>query len=363
MREFGASDRALLDQVLQSGRLGRAPDGLVRRLGRRFADRVGAEYGIPRNANLTALSQLLAVAGVGAGHTVLCDPLVQYGGVAALTVGATPVFVDVRADTYNLDERELESAITGDTKAVIVTHLWGVSADMAAISEICASRGLFLIEDCAHAIGATWAGRHAGTFGDAGVFSFHQNKQLCTGDGGLVVTPHAWIHDLLYNEWPSGESPDFLTLNYHMNELTAAVGLAQLDRVDDYLAEYRASFDALDHALADASWIEPRTVPADAGLTPYWWAALCVPGPGGVDLARLVELVDPLDEDMGFFFTERPAPDWPLFARDTAREPATLPASREVLNRVLHIPVIEVAPRRAAALGARIREIGDRLCG
>ena len=99
-----------------------------------------------------------------------------------------PRFADVKRDTYNMDPESLLDNITPLTKAVIVTHIWGQSAEIETIRDICKEKGLFLIEDCAHCMGSTWNGGHVGTFGQLGVFSFQEFKQLSTGDGGMTVT-------------------------------------------------------------------------------------------------------------------------------------------------------------------------------
>jgi hypothetical protein len=167
---------------------------------------------------------------------VICDPLVHFGGVAALSFNCVPRFVDVRRDTYLMDTEEVERAVSPQTRALIVTNLWGLCAELDRIASICRERGIFMIEDCAHVIGARWKGRHAGTYGDIGVFSFQQGKHICTGDGCVMVTDRSDLHHKLYNEWAfKGESPSFLTLNFRMNEVTAAVGLGQLERFPDYL--------------------------------------------------------------------------------------------------------------------------------
>lgn len=360
MRDYGADDLALLAAVLDVGKLSRLEDGMVRRLGREFADRVGSRFAVPRNANLTALSQALALAGIGREDEVICDPLVQYGGIAALSVGAMPVFVDIRPDTYNMDERLLEPAIGPRTRAVIVTHMWGLCADMPVIAEICRRRGLFLVEDCAHSLGSRWGGVHAGTFGDVGVFSLHHNKQLSTGDGGVLVTDHEWIHDLLHNEWPSGESPEFLTLDYHMNELTAAVGVAQLARVDSYLAAYDSSLLALDAAVAGVPWLRPRSVPVEADPSPYWWAALWCGDDHGLDFAAFKRAVEAVPDGAECNFTEHPAPEWPIFVKAGVPAP-DLPVAADILSRVVHMPVIELPVERAVEVGRGLRRIGDDL--
>ena len=185
---------------------------------------------------------------------MICDPIVHFGGLAALFFNAVPRFANVRRDTYNMDPDSLLANITPLTRAVIVTHLWGQSAEIDTIAEICRDKGIFLIEDCAHGIGARWNGKHVGSFGDLGVFSFQEFKQLSTGDGGMSTTNREELFDKLRNVWWfSGESPQFVYGNYRMNEVTAAVGLAQLEKIDGILATYAKTLAILNEAIAAAS--------------------------------------------------------------------------------------------------------------
>lgn len=376
MAVFGEPELRNLERVLDSGLLSR-PDGACQELEEAFAARVGSRFGIARNSAMTALAQLVAVSGAGTGTEVICDPLVHYGGIAALTHNAVPRFVDVDPATWLMDVDAVEAAMTPRTRAVVVTHLWGVCADIERLSRLCRDRDVFLIEDCAHALGATWDGQHAGTFGDAGVFSFEQSKQLPTGQGGMIVTDHEDLARLLHMPWPSGESPSFLTLNFRMNELTAAVGLAQLERVDGYLATHRETIGRFDDAVAECPWLRSRSVPSPAGSVAYWWARTWHGDEYGLtleDFARRCEEAG-IDADVGF--TERPASEYPIFATSTAygvpdcpvrcpfydgdhaQDPA-LPAASALLPRLVTIPITGLSPdegrEQADALRRIVRE-------
>lgn len=357
MRSYDDQDLEMLREVLQDGRLCGRRDGMVTTLGAQFAERVGARYGVARNSNLTALSQLLAMFGVGPGDEVICDPLVHFGAVAALSVGAVPVFADVNERSFNIDPGSVSASISAKTKAVIATHLWGQSFDAAAIAELCRQKGLWLIEDCAHAIGTRWDGKHAGTWGDAGVFSFQQNKQLSTGHGGLITTDHEWIKRLLLNEWGSGESPTFLTLNYHMTELAAAVGVVQLGRVDQYLAAYSEALRIIEEHLGDAEWLVPRWSDERSDDSPYWWSALAVPG---FPVAEFGLEIEELWMIAGSQFTKRPAATYHLF-RAAGVDQRRLLRAEGILEQVVHISVIEMSDSEAERVGKAARAIGDQL--
>ena len=207
-----------------------------------------------------------------------------------------------------------------------------------------------MIEDCAHVIGATWKGKHSGTWGDVGCFSFQQGKHICTGDGSVMTTNRADLHHKLYNEWAfKGESPSLLTLNFRMNEVTAAVGLRM------------------------------RTVPKAAVQSGYIWGCLWEGDKHGLSYARFKALAR--EEGVPFYynFTERPAPTFKVFRQSSAYhvddcpvrcpfykgsyriEEAHLPVAEEILKRIMLLGCVEVPPavakKRAAAIKRIVRKM------
>ncbi len=329
---------------------------------------------------MTGLAQAVAISGAGCGDEVICDPLVHFGGVAALSFNCVPKFVDVNYDTYLLDPAAVEAAITEHTKALIVTNLWGLCAELDVLRELCDRHGIFMIEDCAHVIGAKWKGKHSGTYGDLGVFSFQQGKHICTGDGCVMITDREDVHHKLYNEWAfKGESPSFLTLNFRMNELTAAVGLAQLERFDDYLAEYNANLATYNEAIRACEWLRSRTVPDGAEQSGYTWACLWEGDKHGLDFGRFKEICADEGASVAFEFTERPAQEFeifhastayhkpdcpvrcPLYKGDYRAEACETPVAAEILKRVIYTGVVEAPPERVQANADALRRVIARM--
>jgi len=375
-RVFGDKELRNIREVFKSKRLGWVPDGMVSRLDKAFARYTGAKFGICRNSAMTALAQAVSISGAGCGDEVICDPLVHFGGVAALSFNCVPKFVDVRYDTYLMDVDEVKKAITKHTKALIVTNLWGLCAELDKIRALCKKHHIFMIEDCAHVIGAYWKGKHAGTYGDIGCFSFQQGKHICTGDGSVMTTNRKDLHDKLYNEWAfKGESPSFLTLNFRMNETTAAVGLGQLERFPQYLKQYNACLAIYNEAIADCKWLRSRTVPKAAKQAGYNWACLWEGDKHGLDYAKFKKLGAQEGVPFYYNFTERPAPTFDVFKKSTAYhvpdcpvrcpfykgsyriEKAHLPVAAEILNRIMLLGCIEVALPRARQLAGGIRRV------
>jgi len=379
-RMFGDKELSNLKKVLKSKHLGWYRDGFVTKLDEAFAAFTGAKYGICRNSAMTGLAQAVSVSGAGCGDEVICDPLVHFGGVAALSFNCVPKFVDVRYDTYLMDPAQVEKAVTKHTKALIVTNLWGLCAELDKIRAICRKHDVFMIEDCAHVIGARWKGKHAGTYGDIGIFSFQQGKHICTGDGGLMVTNRRDLHHKLYNEWAfKGESPSFLTLNFRMNELTAAVGLAQLERFPEYLKEYNRSLEMCNEAIADCDWLRNRAVPKAARQSGYIWACLWEGDKLGLDYDRFKAIAAEEGVPFRYGFTERPAHKFPIFRKSTAYHKKDCPIrcpfykgdysaaktktpnAAAILKRVINIGLVERKPADVKKNCKAIRRTIERM--
>ena len=197
-------------------------------------------------------------------------------------VGANPVFADVDPVSWCLDAEAFEAAITPRTRAVIPVDLYGGVPDWAAIRDVAVRHGIAIVEDAAEAIGSLYHGQRAGSFGDAGVFSFHGSKTLTTGEGGMLVTDRDDIRDRVLVLRDHGRRPgDTLFRNgevafkYKMSGLQAALGLAQLERVDDLVERKRAIFDGYRHELADIEGLTLNAEP-DGTLNAYWMSTVII---------------------------------------------------------------------------------------
>jgi len=297
MRIFGDREMAYLQEVMDSGVLGWAHqrDLQVDRFEREFAAFVGAKWGIARNSAMTGLAMAVAVAGAGVGDEVLCDSTVHFGAVAAVAMNAIPRFVDIDARTWLMDPESLRANITEQSKAVIITNFWGQCAPLDEIRAICDEHDLFMIEDC-----------------------FQQGKQLPTGDGGMMVTDDPALYDRLYGEWAfSGESPAYMVLNYRMNEMTAAVGRAQLERVEGYIATYNESLALMDQAIEGCAWLQPRLRPERAQVTSYVWSCLWDGDRYGLDYDRFRQLCEEHGVAMRFGFNQVPPYQFDFFRIST----------------------------------------------
>src|SRR5580704_4101827 len=190
-RELKPEIDAAVIRVLESGQFVGGQE--VTALEQEFASYCGARHGVAVNSGTSALHLALVTAGIQPGDEVITVPFTFYATVAAIGyVGATPVFVDIHPETFNIDPAKIEAAITARTRAILLVHLYGQCADMDPILEIARRHKLLVIEDAAQAHGAEYHGRRAGSIGDIGCFSFYPTKNLgAAGEGGMLTTNNA----------------------------------------------------------------------------------------------------------------------------------------------------------------------------
>ncbi|MDR6227505.1 DegT/DnrJ/EryC1/StrS family aminotransferase [Desmospora profundinema] len=228
--------------VLRSGVLSLGPR--TAEFEARFARRFGRAYGVALNSGTSALHVAVKALGLGPGDEVITTP---YSFIASgnclLYEGVRPVFVDINPETLTLDAAQVEAAITPRTRGILPVHLFGQVCEMDVIREIADRHHLKMIEDACEAIGATWKGKPAGTWGEAAVFGFYPNKQITTGEGGMLLTDDPGLRDLALSLRNQGRDPgsqwlqhDRVGYNYRMSELQAALGLVQLERLEEILA-------------------------------------------------------------------------------------------------------------------------------
>lgn len=216
----------------------------VRKFAAEFAEKFESPYAIPVNSATSGLSTALAAAGVGAGDEVILPALsFSASGSAVLLFNSIPVFVDVDPRTFCIDPAAIEAAMTPRTKAIMPVHLLGNACDMTAIMEIARRHDLKVIEDCAQSPGVRYQDRPVGTIGDAGVFSFQQSKNIMTGEGGMIITGDPEIarkarlilnhgETVMEDHHSIDDLANIVGCNFRMPELCAALGRAQLKKLD-----------------------------------------------------------------------------------------------------------------------------------
>ncbi len=271
----------------------------VQRFEEAFAEKVGSKYAIAVNSGTSGLHAALFAAGVGAGDEVIQPATtVVMDAYVTIHLGATPVFADIHRDTWNIDLRKIEEKISDKTKAIIVVSLYGLPVDIDPILEIAKKHKLLVIDDSAETLMSRYKGRVAGTTADIGVYSFEKSKHITSGsEGGMIVTSdeqlairarkfagigykgltaaagRTSLASSVYQD-PDYERFDTIGLNYRMNAVTAAVGLAQFERVDNLVERRKAVGRMFLDAVAGCNWMETQQVPAHSDHGYFTFGAL-----------------------------------------------------------------------------------------
>ncbi|HET7128724.1 MAG TPA: DegT/DnrJ/EryC1/StrS family aminotransferase [Gaiellaceae bacterium] len=285
-------DEELVLEVLRSGWLSLGPTGP--RFESMIADAVDAPYAAAVSSGTAGLHLCMRLAGVGPGDEVITSP---YSFVAsancAIYEGATPVFADIDPRTFNLDPDAVEAAITPRTKALVAVDIFGYPAEYDALIPLCERHGIALIEDSCEALGATYKGKPLGSHGHPAVWAFYPNKQMTTGEGGAVTTGTAEEHEVLVSlrnqgrlETSSWLQHGRLGYNYRLDDISAALGIGQLEKLDRILParrEVAARYGELLRGLDVETPLEN-----DADHTRSWFVYV-VKLPAGVDRDTVME--------------------------------------------------------------------------
>jgi dTDP-4-amino-4,6-dideoxygalactose transaminase len=289
-RSLGQQEVELLHKAIESGTLTSTKGTFVKELESGFAEMLGARHAYACTSGTAAIHVALAAIDPEPGEEVVTSPITDMGAITPILYqSAVPVFADVDAKTLNVTASTIEPCLSGRTRAIIVTHLFGNPCEMSEIVSLAESRNIPIIEDCAQAFLARSADRMVGTLGAIGCFSLQQGKHITTGEGGIVVSDDDNLSRRIFlhinKAWGYGdERPDhyFLALNYRMSELQGAVALAQLGKLESGVERRRAAADRLSEGLAGVEGIETPWVHPDNEHT-YWRYSLRVDEslPGG----------------------------------------------------------------------------------
>lgn len=249
----------------------------VKQFEERMSDAVGRKYGIAVSNGTAALEVAMQAIGIGEGDEVIMPTFTIISCAMAVTkLGAKPVLVDSDPDTWNMNIDEIETKITPKTKAILVVHLYGLPVEMDSVLELARKYDLKIVEDAAEMHGQTYKGRPCGSFGDISTFSFYPNKHITTGEGGMVVTDDEslaekcrMLRNLCFRK-DIRYVHDEISDNYRFTNLQAAVGLAQLERLNEFVEKKREIGRFYTEALSDIEGIRlpvPKTEYAD---NIYW---------------------------------------------------------------------------------------------
>ncbi len=339
---FGDEDRAeILRRIDESLRTGSLTLGAqTAELEERFAARHSSAFAVATNSGTSALEIIFRTLDVTGKEVVVPANTFFATAAAVIHAGGRVRFADVDPATFALDVASLEAAITADTVGVVHVHIGGlVSPEMSAIAQLCRDRGLWLVEDAAHAHGSSFDGRSAGTFGIAAAFSFYPTKVITSGEGGVIVSNEERFRDeaVLYRDQGKAGflGGDHVRLGYawRLSEIHAAIGAVHLARLDEFIAR-RSSLAALyRRELSDIEGFQPLALPPGCVSNIYKFIALLSPG---ADRAAFKQSLRGQGVTASGEVYARPLHDQPIFA-DVPHGP--LPVSDDVCARHVCLPL------------------------
>ena len=279
-RRFGEKEIQYVTEALQQNSLFYWWGSFSKRLCESFSSLYGSKYCAITSSGTSAIHTALGACGIGPGDEVITSPITDMGSVIGILYqNAIPVFADLDPHTYNMTAKTVEEKITDKTRAVVVVHLAGNAAEVDEIVEVCHKRGIYVIEDCAQAYCCEYKGRYVGTFGDMGCFSLNDFKHISAGDGGMVITDNDELYhkavmfaDKNYNRFGDGvvRNSPHIAPNYRMSELQAAVGLAQVEKVEEICRKRNEYGDALTAGIRDIPGIYVPKIHPECKSS-YWF--------------------------------------------------------------------------------------------
>lgn len=240
-----------------------------------FCASIGVPYATAVCNGTVALHLALMALGITWGDEVIVPTFTYIASVNSIVyTGAKPVFVDSLSSSWQLDPRDVERKITPRTKAIMAVHLYGIPCDIESITEIARNHGIYVVEDCAEAFGATCKGRFAGSFGDIAAFSFFGNKTITTGEGGMVISSNPKLIERSYHLKTQGVDPhreywhDIVGYNYRMTNICAAIGVAQLEQAERILEMKQRQAERYVSGLEGTPL---ATVENEDNISPSYW--------------------------------------------------------------------------------------------
>ena len=337
----------------------------------KFKKMYGADYAVATSSGTASIHVALGAAGVGPGDEVITSPITDMGSIIGIVFqNAIPVFADLDPHTYNMTAETIAARITDKTKAIVVVHLAGNPAEMDPIMELARKHNIKVIEDCAQSYECFYKGRRVGTIGDYGCFSLNDFKHISAGDGGMVIAQNEEDYvnafrfaDKNYNRFSKDPQElrriEFIAPNYRMNELTGAVAIAQLDRVEAIGARRHEIGDRISEAIRDLPGVEIHEV-KEGNYCSYWFYMLRInekeagvnrddfsaalnaegiPSVAGYIPACVYEY-DMFKNKEGFKGTHAPF-DSPYYGGNVSYETGLCPVAEEILSTAIRIGVNE----------------------
>jgi perosamine synthetase len=304
-----------------------------------FKKHLGVNYAIATSSCTGALHMGMAALGIGPGdEVIMADTNWIATASPIIKLGARPVFVDIKSDSWCIDPHKVESAITPNTKAIIAVHLYGNLCEMNLLLAIGEKHNIPIIEDAAEAVGSIWHGKRAGSMGKFGTFSFHGTKTLTTGEGGMFVTNDAELFERVLTLSNHGRSrghpkqfwPEVIGYKYKMSNLQAAVGCAQVERVEELIGRKREILAMYRSCLAELPGLSMNPEPAGT-VNGAWMPTVVFAPENGITREKLQAAFFAENVDARVFF-------WPLSSLPMFRPITSNIQSWSIPQRAINLP-------------------------
>jgi perosamine synthetase len=339
---LAGNEKKYLNECLDTGWIS-SEGPFIRQFEERFSGRIGRANGIAVSNGSAALDVAVAALGLGKGDEVILPAFTIISCAASVVrAGATPVLVDSDPDTWNMDPAQVEKKITARTRAIMVVHIYGLPVDMTPIMEIANRRRLKVIEDAAEMHGQSYRGKPCGSFGELSVFSFYANKHITTGEGGMLVTDDQQLAERCRSLRNLCFIPEKrfvheeLGWNFRMTNMQAALGLAQLEQLDEFVKKKRRMGALYTERLKDIRGIQLPTRATDYAENIYWVYGIVLNDEIPFDAAEAMKRLS--TRRIGsrpFFF---PMHEQPVFRKMGLFKDEKYPVAERLARRGFYIP-------------------------
>ena len=340
---LNGNEKKYLTECIDTGWIS-SEGSFVHKFEEQFAARVGRKYGIAVCNGSVALDVAVAALGIGPGDEVILPTFTIISCAATVVrTGAVPVVVDCDPLTWNMDVEQIEAKITARTKAIMVVHIYGLPVDMAPVLELAGQNGLKLIEDAAEMIGQNYKGQPCGSFGEISTFSFYPNKHVTTGEGGMVMTDNEELaekcrslRNLCFQKGSKRFIHEELGWNFRMTNLQAALGMAQLEKLDDHIARKRRMGQRYAALLKDVPALQLPLAKTDYAENIYWVYGMVLKDQVPFDAEEAIRCLAARKVGARPFFW--PMHEQPVFKKMRLFSNESYPVAEHIARRGFYIP-------------------------
>ncbi len=330
-------------EVLETSYLSLGPQ--LKEFEEKIAEYAGVKYAIAVNSGTSALHLIVRALDIKDNDEIITTPFSFISSSnCALFERAKPVFVDINSETLNIDVSKIEEKINEKTKAILAVDVFGNPANWDELKEIAVKHNLYLIEDSAEALGSIYNGKRCGSFGDAGIFAFYPNKQITTGEGGVVLTNQKMIADKCYSMTNQGRRVENskwlehirLGYNYRLDELSCALGIAQLSRIEEILNKRKTVAGIYNNKLKDVPEVKIPNFFFEKTTSPFVYVIILEDNFSEKDRDVIVEEMNKKDIQCGFYF--QPIHLQPFYREMFGYTDNDFPITEKISQRTIALP-------------------------